>query len=275
MKDYYDILGIQEGASPDEIRSAFRRLAFEHHPDKNPGNEKWAEERFKEISEAYGVLGDEAKRREYDAFRQGRLAGVGQGGPFQGFRYTQEDIFRNAFSQSANFEELNRMFAQAGLRFDEDFLNRVLFGGRGFHFQFYSDPDSVRRTHHRYGPTTEYSTESFPPRGQPVVRKPSLIERMLSRAATRLVKYLLKKVFDIDFEPLPPRGQDLYQELTISPKEAGLGCQKQVRYQRGQEEKVIEVTVPPGIVPGKKIRLRGMGLEGREPGDLYLRVKVK
>lgn len=275
MKNYYDILGIQEGASPDEIRSAFRQLAFEHHPDKNPGNEKWAEERFKEINEAYGVLGDEAKKREYDAFRQGRFAGVGHGSPFQGFSYTQEDIFRDAFSQAANFEELNRMFAQAGLRFDEDFLNRVFFGGRGFHFQFYSDPDAVRRTYHRYGPTTEYSTESFPSGGKPLMRKPSLIERMLGKAARKLGTYLLKRVFDIDFEPLPPRGQDLYQELTISPKEAAVGCQKQVRYQRGQEEKVIEVTVPPGIVPGQKIRLRGMGLEGREPGDLYLRIKVK
>ncbi|HEY91503.1 MAG TPA: DnaJ domain-containing protein, partial [Dehalococcoidia bacterium] len=62
MKDYYRILGVNEDAGQDRIKTAFRKLAFEYHPDKNPGNELYAEEKFKEINEAYSVLGDSSKR---------------------------------------------------------------------------------------------------------------------------------------------------------------------------------------------------------------------
>ncbi|MFA4835285.1 MAG: DnaJ domain-containing protein, partial [Dehalococcoidia bacterium] len=134
MKDYYDILGVTENADSSEIKVAFRRLAFEHHPDKNPGNEKQAEERFKEINEAYSVLSDEAKRQEYTALRNGRFSGVGSKRGFRSFN--QEDIFRETFSDRAAFDDLKRMFAQAGLRFDENFLNKVFFSGRGFQIRF-------------------------------------------------------------------------------------------------------------------------------------------
>src|SRR5659263_58819 len=76
-KDYYKILGIPEGASAEEIRKAFRRLA-KNHPDVNPGN-KAAESRFKEANEAHEVLSDKKKREEYDAIRQGGFAGGFQG----------------------------------------------------------------------------------------------------------------------------------------------------------------------------------------------------
>ncbi|HEX7523571.1 MAG TPA: DnaJ domain-containing protein, partial [Candidatus Deferrimicrobium sp.] len=83
-KDYYRILGVPEGASAEEIRKAFRRLAKKHHPDVNPGN-KAAESRFKEANEAHEVLSDRKKREEYDAIRQGGFAGGFQGaGPFGG-----------------------------------------------------------------------------------------------------------------------------------------------------------------------------------------------
>ena len=76
MNDYYEILGVGENADADEVKSAFRKLAFEHHPDRNPGNEKQAEEKFKKINEAYSVLCDERRRREYDSYRSGRFAGT-------------------------------------------------------------------------------------------------------------------------------------------------------------------------------------------------------
>ncbi len=83
-KDYYQILGVPEGASAEEIRKAFRRLAKKHHPDVNPGD-KAAESRFKEANEAHEVLSDRKKREEYDAIRQGGFAGGFQGaGPFGG-----------------------------------------------------------------------------------------------------------------------------------------------------------------------------------------------
>ena len=77
MKDYYQILNVPDRASQEEIKSAFRKLAFQYHPDTNPGSERQSEEKFKEINEAYGVLRDKDKRQQYDFVRRGKLAGVG------------------------------------------------------------------------------------------------------------------------------------------------------------------------------------------------------
>jgi len=98
-KDYYDILGISKDASKEEIKKAYRKLALKYHPDKNP--DKSAEEKFKEISEAYAVLHDDEKRRYYDEYGH---AGIDQ-------RYSYEDIFRGA-----DFGEIFR-----GMGFDFDF----------------------------------------------------------------------------------------------------------------------------------------------------------
>ena len=84
-KNYYDILGVQKGATADEIKSAYRKLALKYHPDRNPGN-KAAEDKFKEIAEAYSVLGDEKKRKEYDMF--GTTSNMNGGG------FSAEDILR-------------------------------------------------------------------------------------------------------------------------------------------------------------------------------------
>jgi molecular chaperone DnaJ len=85
-RDYYEVLGVQRNATPDEMKKAFRKLAMQFHPDKNPGDKK-AEERFKEIGEAYEVLSDEQKRKTYDQFgHMGAQAGFRPGGnPFEGF----------------------------------------------------------------------------------------------------------------------------------------------------------------------------------------------
>ena len=82
--DYYEALGLSQEASAEDIKKAYRKLALKYHPDKNPGN-KVSEEKFKEISEAYAVLSDPEKRRQYDTF--------GSAGFHQ--RFSQEDIFRN------------------------------------------------------------------------------------------------------------------------------------------------------------------------------------
>jgi len=91
-KDYYKTLGVNREAGSEEIKKAFRQLALQCHPDRNPGD-KNAEERFKSVSEAYGVLIDPEKRRTYELIQQrGADAAVGSG-----FRYTQEDIFGDMF----------------------------------------------------------------------------------------------------------------------------------------------------------------------------------
>lgn len=131
-KDYYEILGVPRNASDEEIKKAYRRLAMQYHPDRNPGREKWANEKFKEINEAYAVLGDPQKRRQYDQF--GTVGNVG-------------DIFGSPFTRTT-FEEMMRDFGGAGLRFDflddifGDFLRSV---GSPFSFRkFSSRPGEVR-----------------------------------------------------------------------------------------------------------------------------------
>jgi curved DNA-binding protein len=122
-KDYYQILGINRSASDGEIKKAYRRLAMQHHPDRNPGKEKWANEKFKEINEAYAVLGDPEKRRQYDQF--GTVGNIG-------------DIFSSPFTRGT-FEDMMRDFGSAGLRFDflDDIFSEFL-GGRRFSFKKFS-----------------------------------------------------------------------------------------------------------------------------------------
>src|SRR5512139_575225 len=100
-KDYYAVLGVDKTATPEAIKKAYRKLAVKYHPDKNPGD-KAAEERFKEVTEAYAVLSDADKRRQYDQF--------GEAGFHQ--RYSQEDIFRNV--------DINNIFREFGFGGGDD-----------------------------------------------------------------------------------------------------------------------------------------------------------
>jgi curved DNA-binding protein len=105
-KNYYTILGVDRSASDEEIKRAFRRLALKYHPDRCPGDPE-SEEKFKEINEAYAVLGNAGKRREYDHFGPNRFRR----------RYGEDDLFR-AFDFEA-------VFGEFGLGFDEEFVDRV------------------------------------------------------------------------------------------------------------------------------------------------------
>jgi len=122
-RDYYQTLGITENASDREIKKAYRKLAMQYHPDRNSGNEKWANEKFKEVNEAYGVLGDPQKRKQYDQF--GTVGNIG-------------DVFNSPFT-TMTFQEMMKDFGGAGLRVD--FLDDI-FGdfmkGRGSSFSFRS-----------------------------------------------------------------------------------------------------------------------------------------
>ena len=119
-KEYYNILGVPRTASDDDIKKAYRKLAMQFHPDKNPGKEKWANEKFKEINEAYGVLGNPDKRKQYDRF---------------GTTGNASDVF-NSYTTQTTFEESMKDFDGAGLSYD--FLDGI-FGNftkpRGFSFR--------------------------------------------------------------------------------------------------------------------------------------------
>ena len=122
-KDYYQILGVPRNATEEQIKKSYRKLAMQYHPDRNPGKEKWANEKFKEINEAFSVIGDPEKRRQYDQF--GTVGNIG-------------DIFGNPYTRTT-FEDVMKDFGGSGLGFD--FLDDI-FGdflrGRGFSFRVFS-----------------------------------------------------------------------------------------------------------------------------------------
>ena len=97
-RDFYDVLGVGKNASPDELKSAYRKLAVKHHPDKNPGD-KVAEDKFKEASEAYGILSDKEKKQNYDNFGHAAFENGGgrQSGGFGGFGGADFQIFLKIF----------------------------------------------------------------------------------------------------------------------------------------------------------------------------------
>ena len=119
-KDYYQILGLAKNATADQIKKTYRKLAMQYHPDRNPGKEDWANEKFKEINEAFSVLGDPEKRRQYDQF--GTVGNIG-------------DLFGSQATRTT-FEDLMKDFGGAGLKFD--FLDDIfgdLLKGKGFSFR--------------------------------------------------------------------------------------------------------------------------------------------
>ena len=129
-KDYYQTLGVNRSASDEEMKKAYRKLAMQYHPDRNPGKEKWANEKFKEINEAYAVLGDPDKRRQYDQF--GTVGNIG-------------DIFSSPFTRGT-FEDMMRDFGGAGLEFG--FLDNIFsefLGGRRFSFKKFNRGFGGRR----------------------------------------------------------------------------------------------------------------------------------
>ncbi|MDD4873732.1 MAG: DnaJ domain-containing protein [Dehalococcoidales bacterium] len=255
MKDYYKILGIPENANRQDIKSAFRKLAFQFHPDTNPGNEKQAEAKFKEINEAYAVLGDEIKKQQYDLARTGQYAGTRDGG---GFNYSQQDIFNGMFTNQVFFDELMRMFSQSGLRFDRNFYGQTF--ANGTFFRFYTNS----------GKQAGFNSNSYAPPAK--TYKPGWLERMASRLLNTIGRFIIKKAFGIEYT----KNLDIQMELEIIPEEAIAGKQKEIEYTRGTRKKKVVLTLPANVNTGTRIRLKGMGVvEKGKAGDLYIYVKVK
>jgi len=143
QKDYYKILGVSKNASASEIKKVYRKLAVKYHPDKNPGNRSQAEEKFKEISEAYYVLGDAKRKEEYDTFRKGGFRQTYTGA--RGFDF--EDVLR-AFGMSAESQ------AGRGTRQRHSVFSNI-FGGDTFDENIY-----VRTGNSAYQQTAAVNTDT-------------------------------------------------------------------------------------------------------------------
>ncbi|MGC8491870.1 MAG: DnaJ domain-containing protein [Syntrophobacteraceae bacterium] len=284
--DYYQILNVSSEASGEEIKKAYRKLALETHPDRNPGD-LGAEERFKKINEAYGVLSDSGKRSQYDQYRRvGYQPGTNSG---RGFGYSQDDIFKDFFTSSHSrdiFQEMEKEFSRMGIRFDSAFINNVFFGGRNIFFQdFMFGPSRIRVV--RYGKTPgRPQPQNFRPVPDPAVDalKPSKLLfsglSLLGKAGKAAGGYLLKKVFGAPTEHQQIEGdaRALTYSLNISPAQARFGDTVQISLPDVGGGRVISVRIPAGVKTGTRLRLKDIGSmfpeEHHRGTDLYIILKV-
>ncbi len=299
--DYYRILGIAPDASPEDIKKAYRKLALETHPDRNPNNPR-AEERFKRVSEAYGVLVDPQKRAQYDNYRKfgfGQTSnGFGQSSQ-NGFGYSQDEIFRDFFSSRHGqdvFSEMQREFQRMGIRFDDSFINRMFFGDKTIFFHGMFGPGGQRTFRYSYtfgkkpnGYRPPQTDSSATP--QTFYQKPTrgLLGESLSllaKAGKKVGSFILDKAVRLLHGPQrvadsmeePSGYSDVTYELVITPRESVKGAVVEVELPHWGMSKRVSVRIPPGVRSGTRLRLKEMGppISGqtRHRGDLYLQLRV-
>jgi curved DNA-binding protein len=278
-KDYYKILGVERKASADDIRKAYRKLAMQHHPDKNPGDKK-AEDKFKEINEAYQVLSDTEKRSRYDqlgsAYSNFRTGG-GRPGDFQWDDWFQQQQQQGG-GQRGGYANAENPFGDAG-GFSDFF--RSIFG------------DAVRNQARTQAAQQGYQQEvdiafqeayagtsrQLQTNGRKLeVRIPAGVKtgskvRVAGAGPEGLDLYLIVNVTDEDkFER---NGQDLYTTSTLSVFTLILGGETDVETPTGK----VKLSIPAGTQPDQVFRLAGRGMPHlKNPGtkgDLYVKLKVQ
>lgn len=273
-KDYYQVLAIPEQATEEQIKKAYRKLALAHHPDRNP-NDPHSEDRFKEITEAYGVLMDPLKRKEYDRFRASPFSGA-QGGPQ--FRYSQQEIFENMFRQGFGrdiFNDLNSDFKQSGFRTGPDFFGTVFFGTAGGLAKFLRMiPGPIGKIGTGLWLLSTVGSSLY------ALNKKRQATQGTSKSKTQETPF--KKHSIKNFFAKPGMGAsgkndpNLYYNISITPVEAQSGAKKHISYRIGDNSENLQVSIPPGISSGKKLRLREKGsVVNKLRGDLILTVQVK
>lgn len=275
--DYYATLGLSKGASQDEIRKAYKKLAREYHPDVKP-DDAAAAKKFKEIQEAYAVLSDKQKREQYDRF--GRV--FGNGGPGGG----------NPFGGGGN------PFGGGGASFDMEDLFGGLFGGGGSPFGGGAGPRQRRRPQHGQDIKAEITVpfhvaikggehEITVTRGNSRERLSVKIPAGVSDGqairlsgqgqpgvAGGMAGNLLVTIKVASHPWFKREGNNLVVEIPISPAEAALGAKVEVPTLDDGE---LLLTIPPGTSSGARLRLRGKGIvdaRTKKQGDELVVVKI-
>ncbi len=277
MANYYDVLGVSKTASETDIKKAFRKLAMQYHPDRNQGD-KAAEEKFKEVNEAYAVLSDAKKRKEYDMFGDRQFHQ----------QYSQEDIFRGT--------DFSSIFREFGFGGDAGDIFSTIFGGggrrgaggfygagggRGFggpqKGQDVEYPLEVgfmeaykggeRHISFRLSDNTERSFTMRIPAGV----TDGMRLRVAGKGApshTGGAPGDLHIVVTLGAHPdFKLVGDDIETKVTLKVSEAFLGTSKEVHTPEGSKK----IKIPAGVTAGTKIRLKGLGFPKRSGGhgDLY------
>jgi curved DNA-binding protein len=295
-RDYYQVLGLKKGASESEIKKAYRKMAMQYHPDRNQGK-KESEEKFKEISEAYAVLSDKKKKKEYDAF--------GSNGFHK--RYTQEDIFRGF--------DVGDMFRDSGFGTEDVFS--TLFGGskrtsRKMNFKDFFNPEAQSAGSEYFGATQGRTRAAR--KGADLVYDLSVTLEEVATGVSKQIAFhnengelakvnvkiplgisagkklrisgrglkgsegapdgdLYIKIAVKDHPVFRREGSDLHLDKEIQFTQAALGSSVEVATLDG----TCKIKVPPGTQSHKKIRLKGYGLphfNGTGKGELYVRIVV-
>jgi len=294
-EDYYKILGVEKSAGVEDIKKAYRKLAFKYHPDRNPDN-KSAEEKFKQISEAYAVLSDPEKRQQYDQF--------GSADQFRQ-RYSQEDIFRNF--------DLNDILRGFGFNFGAGGGGRVFTGGgrRRTYARMDDDPFATL-----FGGHGGSYAGPIPQRGRDLQYNLSItLEESISGAEKKLsLQNEEGRTEEISFKIPPgiasgkrlrlagkgtpgasggPPG-DLYLNISILPHPIfardgnDIHVEKTIRFSQAALGTVIDVPtidggtkrikIPAGTQNNTKIRMKGYGapgLKGSAKGDQYVKITIE
>ncbi len=279
FKDYYNIMALERDASQDEIRRAYRKLARKYHPDVS--KETNAEERFKELGEAYAVLKDPEKRAAYDQLGANWKGGqdfqpppdwdtgfeFSGGGPTGGDGSTYSDFFETLFGHGFGSAQTDRR--HAGFHADgEDHHAKVLIDLEDA-FQGATRNITLRT------PELDSSGHLITKQRTLSVKIPKGVKqgqriRLSGQGSPGLGQGRAGDLYlEVEFNPhklFTVEGRNVYVDLPVTPWEAALGATVEAPTPDGS----VELKIPEGTTSGRKLRLRKRGIPGEPPGDLYV-----